>query len=174
MSSKHSRVLGSRPKLTGIINENDSEYEGEPASSFPPLKPIRTANGQDDGVAEEDNVVINNHRGKYRFDDIFNKVNLKTPLPHAATTYARVLESNMRKFRTPLEEIAEKIKKSNRFYITLKLGDITGMPSESSHPEYETFINLLAFHGYRITRDDKGPRYEHNTLINIICIPGDK
>lgn len=175
MSSKSLRVVPLRPKLVGPPpGDDDSDYEGEPAKSFPPIKPIKTTNGQDDGIAEEDSTVIHNRRGKYKFDDLFNKMNIKTPLPHAATTYSRVLEFNIRKFRDALEYISKQINKSTKFYIALKLGDIQGMPSETGHYEYETFIQLLYFHGYRVTRKDKGDKYDSETQVNIICIPGDK
>lgn len=175
MSSKHSRqVVPSRPKFTAPPVDDDSDYEGEPSKSFPPIVPIKTTNGEDDGIAEEENNIIHNRRGKYKFDELFNKLNIKTPLPHAANTYSRVLEYNIRKFRYPLESIAKKINSSTSFYITIKIGDIEGMPSGAAHRDYETFIQLLGFHGYRITRKDKSDIYDSETQINVICIPGDK
>jgi len=176
MSLKASRVINSRSKFTAPPVDDDSDYEGESVKAFPPLKQlnIKNTNGEDDGVVEENPVMIRNHRGKYKFDELFNKLNIRTPLPHAANTYARVLEYNMRRFGSSLEYIAELIKKSRRFYISIRLMDIESMPSDTGHGDFETFINLLGFHGYRVTRDDKGTKYELNTLINIICIPADK
>lgn len=168
---------GGRKNLATIV-QGDDDYEGEAASSFPPIRPFnRKPNADDDEIEPElDNKVLNMKRGKFPHADYRDSFKIVSPLMSAETAYMITLKKNIPRFSHALSWLNDRITKRSTqgFHVSFPLNEVENLKNHT-HEEYEAFINTVGYLGYRITRTAKSSteKYTPETIVTVIWLPKD-
>lgn len=178
--SQPRKELNSRKTMPKVTQSANNDYEAEPASAFPPIR--RSAKKEeDDGdiEPEHNNTILNMKRSKFPYSEHYNNFKVASPLISAEQAYLMTIKKNIPRFADALDWLCQRIiKKTNSgFYIRIKLHEIENL-KDHSHEEYETFINVAAFNGYKFTRtmvhgEAPGAKFTPETQVTISWIPKD-
>lgn len=177
--SRQKGSISSKPKNTvTLLTVGDDDYEGEPASSFPPIRPLNKGKDADDEVEpDHNNRILNMRRGKFNHAEHRDNFKIASPLISAETAYMITVKKNIPRFSDALEWLNERITKktTSGFYTSFPLNEVQNL-KQHTHEEYETFINIVAYLGYRVTRQGKHQteKFTPETIITVIWLPSEK